>query len=50
MTVLRTIQTAVGPECLIVTTSGLGATAALRAIRAAVGFECLMVAQDGVRR
>jgi hypothetical protein len=50
MRALRTIRTTVGPECLIVTISGLGTTQLLRAIRAAVGFESLMVAQDEVTR
>jgi hypothetical protein len=50
MTALRTIQAAVGPEYLIVTTDGFVATPTLRAIPAAVGFEYLMVVEDGVRR
>jgi hypothetical protein len=50
MTALRTIRTAVGPEYLIVTTSGHDASPARPAIRATVGFEYLMVAEDGVTR
>jgi hypothetical protein len=50
MTALRIFRTAVGPEYLIVTTSGRDTTPGPRAIRAAVGFEYLIAAEERVTR